>query len=239
MKNTALFDRRLKTLGFGLFLSFCTFGAVSATTIEVLSVQRSSVTLKIDGRAPRVVSAGDLTPEGIYLRGISKAGDAQLRIRGVEETVGVGRILAAAANVAGLPTLTIPKDVEGRFLAQFLANGQPFQVEVDPKRPGGLVMPVADAERMRLPYKDEPQKAGEPKKKLEFPKPQRFYRKGKPYFNHFAPIKNVKVGGIDLFGVQATVSEDPEVKRAVAGRGFLLLMDASWEGSTMTVRRLP
>jgi hypothetical protein len=100
-------------------------------------------------------------------------------------------------------------------------------------------MPVGDADRIRLPYKDPDPVAGEPRKPKEFPRPQRFYRKGKPHFNHFPVIKTVRVGTIDLYGVKAVVSEDPELKRAVAGRDFLLLLDTTWEGSSLTVRRLP
>jgi hypothetical protein len=228
-----------------LFPALATFAACfcaalsSAATVEVLTLDKSTALLKIDGRAARTLRVGELTREGVHLRGITRTGEAQLRIRGIDETLAAGRTVVVSPNNAGLPQLAIPKDTEGRFLAQFLALGQPFQVEVDPNRGGGLVMPAADADRMRLPYKDPEPIAGEPKKAKEFARPQRLVRKGKPYFNHFPTIKNVKVGGIDLFGVRAIVSEDPELKRATAGRDFLLLMDTTWEGSTLTVRRLP
>lgn len=210
-----------------------------AATVEVLATDKNTAILKIDGRAARPVRIGELTREGVYLRAINRAGEAQLRIRGIEETVAPGRTVIVAPNPSGLPSLSIPKNADGLFLAQFLALGQPFQVEIDPSRPGGIVMPVADAERIRLPYKDPEPTAGQPRKPREFPRPQRAFRKGKPYFNHFPVVKSIKVGPIELFGVKVTVSEDPELKRAVAGRNFLLLMDTTWDGSSLIVRRLP
>jgi hypothetical protein len=222
---------------------FFTCGVASATTVEVLSVQGGAVSMRIDGRAPKTFYTGDLTPEGVYVQGLTRAGEANLRIRGVNEVVSAGRIVVAAPNVAGLPALNIPKDVEGKFIAQFLLLNQPFQVEIDPKSPGGLTLPTADAERVQLPYKDAPlPKDATPeqkKRKSEYARPSKRMLKGKPFYDHYTIAKSVKVGGIELFGVRTTVSEHPELKRAVAGRAFLTQMDTTWEGSTMTVRRLP
>ncbi len=229
-----------RVVSLALFATTC--GAVSATTVEVVSLQRSAAVLKIDGRAARTVGFGELTSEGVYVSGLDSAGNVSVRIRGVEESVGVGRLVAVSPNIAGLPALSIPKDTDGKFIAQFLALGQPFQIEVDPKRQGGLLMPAADAERLRLPYKDEPPAKGEEakkRKKSDYPRPQKVARKGKAFLNHFTEIKTIKVGGIDLYGVKATISEDPELKRAIAGRNFLMLMNTTWEGSTLTVQRLP
>ena len=216
-------------------------GGLSATTVEVLAIAKGGVTLKIDGRAPRTLYAGELTPEGVYVQGLTRTGEAMLRIRGTEEVMPPGRIVVAAPNVAGLPALNIPKDLDGKFIAQFLLLNQPFQVEIDPKSPAGLLLPTADAERVQLPYKDPPPPKGEEnkKRKSEYPRPNKRFLKGKPFYDHYTTAKSVKVGGIELFGVKATVSEHPELKRAVAGRAFLMLMDTTWEGSTMTVRRLP
>ena len=214
---------------------------VSATTVEVLAIAKGGVTLKIDGRTPKTVYPGELTPEGVYVQGLTRTGEAMLRIRGTEEVMPPGRIVVAAPNLAGLPALNIPKDLDGRFIAQFLLLNQPFQVEVDPKSPAGLLLPAADADRVQLPYKDAPPPKGEEnkKRKSEYPRPNKRFLKGKPFYDHYTTAKSVKVGGIELFGVKTTVSEHPELKRAVAGRAFLNLMDTTWEGSTMTVRRLP
>jgi hypothetical protein len=224
-----------------VFLHTC--GAVFATTVEVLSVSGGAVTMRIDGRTPKTFYSGDLTPEGVYVQGLTRTGEANLRIRGINEVVAPGRTVVAAPNVAGLPALNIPKDVDGKFIAQFLLLNQPFQIEIDPKSPGGLLLPTADAERLQLPYKDPPlPKDATPeqkKRKSEFSRPAKRSFKGKPFYDHYTVAKSVKVGGIELFGVKTTVSEHPELKRAVAGRAFLTLMDTTWEGSTMTVRRLP
>ena len=224
-----------------LAFAVSSFGSVLATTVEVLSIAGSAVTLRIDGRTPKTLYSGDLASEGVYMRGLTRTGEAILRIRGVEEIMPAGRIVVAAPNVAGLPSLNIPKDLEGKFIAQFLLLNQPFQVEVDPKSPVGLLLPAGDADRVQLPYKDPPPPKGEEakKRKSDYPRPSKRMLKGKPYFEHFTQAKSVKVGGIELFGVQTTVSENPELKRAVAGRAFLTLMDTTWEGSTLTVRRLP
>jgi hypothetical protein len=224
-------------------LSSLTCGAVLATTVEVVSIQGGAVTLRIDGRAPKTLYTGDLTPEGVYVRGLTRAGEATLRIRGIDEVVVPGRIVVAAPNVAGLPALNIPKDVDGKFIAQFLLLNQPFQVEIDPKSPGGLTLPTADADRVQLPYKDAPlPKDATPeqkKRKSDYARPSKRMFKGKPFYDHYTVAKSIKVGGIELFGVRTTVSEHPDLKRAVAGRAFLTQMDTTWEGSTMTVRRLP
>jgi hypothetical protein len=222
-------------------LALLACSVASATTVEVLTIAKGAVTLRIDGRAPKTLYPGDLAPEGVYVQGLTRTGEAMLRIRGTEEVMPPGRIVVAAPNVAGLPALNIPKDLDGRFIAQFLLLNQPFQVEVDPKSPVGLLLPAADADRVQLPYKDAPPPKGEEnkKRKSEYPRPNKRMLKGKPYFDHFTTAKSVKVGGIELFGVSTTVSENPDLKRAVAGRAFLNLMDTTWEGSTMTVRRLP
>ncbi len=230
---------RKKCISLGLALSLTS--AALATTVEVVSIQRGAVSMRIDGRAPKPFFPGDLTPEGVYVQGLTRTGEAMLRIRGIDEIMAPGRIVVAAPNAAGLPSLNIPKDLEGKFIAQFLLLNQPFQVEVDPKSPAGLLLTAADADRVQLPYKDPPPAKGEESKKRnsEYPRPNKRMLKGKPYFDHFTTAKSVKVGGIELFGVKTVVSENPDLKRAVAGRAFLNLMDTTWEGSTLTVRRLP
>jgi hypothetical protein len=232
----------MNTRFFAALIGLSTCGATFATTVEMMAVQRGAATVRIDGRAPKTIHVGDLTPEGIYFRSISPQGEAKFRIRGVDETLAVGRTVAVSVNDTGLPSLVITADADGKFLGQFLALNQPFQVEVSPQQGVSLLMPAADAERLRLPYKDEPAKAedaGKRRQLSQYPRPQKMNRKGKTYLNHFTEIKSVKVGGIELFGVKAIVSEDPELKRAVVGKHFLTAMDTTIEGSTLTMRRLP
>ncbi len=214
-----------------------------ATTVEVISVQRGGVTARIDGRAPQKIAVGDLTSEGVYLKSVSAKGEAQLRIRGVDESVTAGRTIAASPNSAGLPSLQITANAEGKYIAQPTVLGQPFQLEIT-RQPLTLVIPVADADRIQLPYKDPPPPApveGEKPKKIksQYPKPQKITRNDKTYYRHFTQIKSIRLGGVELFGVKAVVSEDPDLKMAVAGKSLLVMMDPTWEGSTLTVRRLP
>ena len=113
---------------------------------------------------------------------------------------------------------------------------------------GKVVVPVADADRLNLPYKDKKvqthrtpkqtiveTKDGKEVKTVVEPKD----KDGKPatYRTWVLPLNSVRVGAVDVYGVTAVVSEKPGLTNTVIGRDFLKRVAPSWSNRTLTLVR--
>ena len=122
-----------------------------------------------------------------------------------------------------------------------------MQAEID-RTADVLVIPVADADRLNLPYKDKKSriliapkqtitetKDGVETKTVVEPKD----KDGKPltYKTYVLPLTSVRVGAVDVYGVNAIVSEKPGLTTTVIGRDFLKRVAPSWSNRTLTLVR--
>ena len=218
----------------------------AATTLQVLAVgAKSSAQFLIDG-ARREARIGSYTDEGLLLEKISDD-TAIFLFNGLPYRLRVGELILIDSQTQGLISMQVKADQKNRYLTPALVNGGNLQAEID-RNADAIVIPVADADRLNLPYKDKKSRSfrapnqisietreGREIKTVIEPKD----KDGKPlmYKTYALQLNSVRVGAIDLYGLNAIVSEKPGLTTTIIGRDFLKRVAPSWSDRTLTLVR--
>jgi aspartyl protease family protein len=222
------------------------FNAAHATYIQVTSVSaRSSAQFVLDG-VRREARLGQFTDEGLLLQKID--GDyAVFFLNGETRRMRVGETAIFDSQTQGYITHQVRADQKNKYLTPALLNGGSVQAEID-RNADILVIPSADADRLGIPYKEKPSRSlRAPKETLIEKKDGREIKtivepkdkEGKPlmYKNYSIALNSVRVGAIDVYGVQAIVSEKPGLITTTIGRDFLKRASPSWSNRVLTLTR--
>ncbi len=230
----------------GLALSLLLVASAHATTLQVLAVgAKSSAQFMIDG-VRRDARVGFFTDEGLLLEKVSD--DAvTFRYNGLPQRMRLGEIAVVDSQTQGLINHQIRADQKNKYLTPALVNGGNVQAEID-RTADIIVIPVADADRLNLPYKDKKSrvfqapkqtivetKDGKETKTVIEPKD----KDGKPltYKTYALQLNSIRIGAIDVYGVSAIVSEKPGLTTTTVGRDFLKRVAPSWNNRTLTLVR--
>jgi predicted aspartyl protease len=246
------FDARLSiALGVAASLALASFAA-NATTLQLVSVgAKTKARMMIDG-APRDLVADQFTDEGLLLERV-EGDNAVFLFNGEKKRMRVGEIAIVDSQTQGFISHQIRADQKDKYMTPALVNGGPLQAEID-RRADSIVIPVADADRLGLPYKekksrtfnvpptpapkDETKEAKEAReaKNAELAKA---IKDGKPftYKTYVLPLNSIRVGNVDVYGVTAIVSEKPGLTTTVIGKPFLKRVAPSWSNRTLTIVR--
>ena len=104
-------------------------GAAAAVEIEVVGLFAGKAVVRIDGAAPRTLSAGQ-TVDGIRLVR-ADSGEAEFEIAGRRVVQGLGRGRFGGALSADAPSATLYADHGGHFVTDALINGRTVRALVD------------------------------------------------------------------------------------------------------------
>lgn len=217
-----------------------------ATMLQLSSVgARSSAVFVIDG-VKREAHVGSFTDEGLFLERV-RDDTAQFLFKGMPHRMRVGETTLEDSQTQGFVSHQIKADQKNRYLTPALVNGGNLQAEID-RTADVIVIPVADADRLSLPYKDKKStihktpkqvivetKDGKETKTVIEPKD----KDGKPatYKTYALPLNSVRIGNVDVYGLNAVVSEKPGLTTTVIGRDFLKRVWPSWSNRTLTLVR--
>lgn len=218
----------------------------SATTLQLSSVGgRGAAQFTIDG-VRREARIGYFTDEGLLLEKIT--GDtANFVFNGVRQRMRVGEITVIDSQTQGFVSHQIRADQKNKYLTPVLINGGNLQAEID-RTADVIVIPAADADRLNLPYKDKKSrtllapkqtlvetKDGKEVKTVIEPKD----KDGKPltYKTYSMQLNSVRIGALDVYGLNAVISEKPGLTTTVIGREFLKRVAPSWSNRTLTLVR--
>ena len=191
----------------------------SATEVTVVGLSPSKAVVQIDGGAPRTLSIGQKTAEGVVLISVDR-GDAVFDIAGKRRTLKLGQ-QHAASNRSSAASVTLSADTRGHFVVDGQINGGAVRFIVDT---GATVvaMSSADAQRLRINY-----------------------RSGNLGYmntaNGMAPawrvkLDTVRVGEITLNSVDAVVMENQSMP-VLLGMSFLNRTDMRREGQLMILTK--
>lgn len=218
----------------------------TATTLQVISVgARSSAQFMIDG-VRRDAQLGVFTDEGLLLE---KVADDTVNFfyNGQPKRMRLGEIVVVDSQTQGLISHQIRADQKDKYLTPALVNGGNVQAEID-RNADVIVIPVADADRLNLQYKDKKSrvfrapkqtiietKEGKEIKTVIEPKD----KDGKPltYKTYALQLNSIRIGAVDVYGVNAVVSEKPGLTTTVVGREFLKRVAPSWNNRILTLVR--
>jgi aspartyl protease family protein len=190
----------------------------AATDIVVSGLFPNKALVQIDGGPLTTLSVGQKTPQGVTLISVDRE-TATFDVDGKRLTLGMGRArMAATAPTAASAVLTA--DVQGHFSAEGQINGQALRFVVDT---GATLisLPAAEARRLNLDYK-------------KGQKVQMNTANGATG-GYLVKLDTVRVGNIEVHGVEAVVLEASGFPVPLLGMSFLNRMNMKREGDLMTL----
>jgi aspartyl protease family protein len=194
-----------------------------AADIAVNALFNGKAMLVIDGGKPRMLNAGETSPEGVKL--VSAASDAAvIEYKGQRQTlsVGQGTRVAVATPSSGLGRVVLTADSRGHFYANGSINGVSVRFMVDTGATN-IALSAADARRMGINYL-----AGTRGQSMTANGVVNTYR---------VRLDNVRVGDIVLNNVEAGVHENSLLPFALLGMSFLNRTQMNRDGDQLTLTR--
>lgn len=203
-----------------LGLGWCgLLGAVER--VEVLALFPDKAMVSIDG-TQRVLSVGQKTPEGVKLLAADSK-KAQLEVDGKVDTYTLGQAISTSYRAAATSLAYIWRDpVIGGYSTSGSINGRPVQFLVDT---GASVTALSakEADRLGLDYRQSSRPA------------QVFTASGQTR-GYGVQLERVKVGDIELRGIDAVILEGNMPPKVLLGMTFLSRVQMGHEGEAMVLK---
>ena len=188
-----------------------------AADVALVGLLPGKALVVIDGGKRQTVAVGAKTEEGVKLVSI-ESGAAVFDVEGKQRRIQVGQSVVSTAS-AEKPVLTLIADARGHYFVQGSVNGVGMKFLVDTGATF-ISLGAADAKRARIDH-----------------------LKGTPGITQTAngqtrvwkvKLSSVKVGGITLSDVDATVHEH-DMPIVLLGMSFLNRMEIRRDGQSMTL----
>ena len=209
---------KIRGLWFGVFWLAT---SALATDVNVIGVFPGKAVVTINRGAPRTLSVGEKTAEGVVL--ISSDGKgAVLEIDGKRQSIELGQHMAASTDGGGgRQTVNLAQDVSGHFIAEGMVNGAHIRFMVDTGATL-VAIPITEAARLGIDY-----------------------QKGRPGYSILADgrriaswrvmLDSVTLGDVTLLNVEGSVSQGSGMP--LLGMSFLNRMEMRREGQTLTLTK--
>jgi aspartyl protease family protein len=213
MMRCANFSLTLVTLA-GISVPAC---AAEVTLVGLIGAKAIVV---IDGGAPRTLAPGQKTAEGVILLGTEKEG-ASFEIDGTKRTLHMGQAYSAAVR-AGRRNVTLSADASGHFVTMGAINGGSVRFLVDTGATL-VALPASEARRLGIDY-------------LHGQRGQVQTANGAAV-GYRVKLDTVRIGEVEVYNVDAVVSEGDTMGITLLGMSFLNRMDMRREGESMTLTK--
>jgi aspartyl protease family protein len=197
--------------------------ALRAADIELVGILGQKAVVVVDGER-HVLGLGDKTPQGATLVAVH-ASSVVLSIDGTPKTLELGQSGGLATTFAAPQEseVRLMPDTMGMYFANGSVNGRSMRFLVDTGATT-IALSGADARRLGIDYR----------------------REGRPIPIHTASgrargyalrLDRVKVGDIELFGVEAAVIDGGGPDTALLGMSFLNRVEMVRDGRLLTLRK--
>jgi len=192
-----------------------------ATEVNVIGLFPGKAVVVIDRGAPRTLTAGQRTAEGVLLIA-SDSRSATLEIDGKREVLQLGQHVESAASTGALQSVTLAADGNGHFTAQGQVNGAHVRFLVDT---GATLVTLSASEAARLG--------------LDYKRGQKLVSQtaNGPVMVYRIRLDTVAVGSMTLNAVDAVVNESTGLDVALLGMSFLNRTEMRREGTTLTLTK--
>jgi aspartyl protease family protein len=195
--------------------------SAQATDVNVIGLFPGKVVVVIDRGAPRTLSVGEKTAEGVRLISVDSKG-AVLEVDGKRELLEMGQHFESASLTGARSSVTLPADSRGQFIASGMVNGGHMRFIVDTGATL-VAIPAGEARRLGIDYRK-----GERGLSMTANGPVTVYR---------VVLDSVSLGDITLHGVEATVHEMPGMEMGLLGMSFLNRTELRREGQSLTLTK--
>ncbi len=194
-------------------------GSAWATDIEVTGLFSNKAMVSINKGNPRVMAAGQTSPEGVKLISADSTA-AVFEVDGVKKKIGMGQSISTSYAAGSKPTVKMVADGGGHFSTTGSINGRPIKFLVDT----GATMvsfSTATAERFGIDLKKAQQSA--------------VSTAGGVVRSYNVTLDNVKIGGISMNFVEASIVDGLPSDFALLGNSVLSRLQMSREGNVLTL----
>ena len=207
------------------FLITAALGAATsaaALEVNVIGLFPGKAVVVVDRGAPRTVSVGQRTPEGVLLVSVDPAG-AVVELDGRRERVELGQHFETAAQSGARTTTTLASDERGHFQVDGTINGGHMRFLVDT---GATLVSLSasDAQRLGIDYRSGRRTVS-------------VMADGRRAMSWNVKLDTVTVGDLTLFAVEGNVHEGPSTGYALLGMSFLGRTEMRREGANLTLTK--
>jgi aspartyl protease family protein len=194
--------------------------AAGATDVNVIGLFPGKAVVTINRGAPRTISVGETTAEGVKLISADRE-SAVIEVDGKREKLDMGQHFASSDQGGGRQTVNLPQDASGHFIADGQVNGSHIRFMVDT---GATLVsiPISEAARLGIDY-----------------------QKGRPGYSILADgrrvaswrvmLDSVTLGDMTLLNVEGSVSQGSGFP--LLGMSFLNRTEMRREGQNLTLTK--
>lgn len=201
-------------------LGVCLSMPAGALDVAVAGLFPGKAVLVVDGGAPRTVSVGARTAEGVRLVAVLEE-SAVVEVGGKQQTLRIGERAVSAPGSATASSVTLQADGKGHFLTEGSINGAGVTFLVDTGA-SMVSMGASDAARAGIDYRK-----GVAIPTLTANGPVQVWR---------VKLDSVRVGDVTLRNVDGAV-HSANLPVVLLGMSFLNRMEMSRTGEQMTLRQ--
>src|ERR1700687_3757436 len=212
----------MKSSRFALALALAAPLSAAATDVNVIGLFPGKAVVSVNRGAPRTLSVGERTSEGVVLVASDSKG-AVLEIDGKRQTLEMGQHFESAAQSGERNTVSLFADERGHFVIDGAVNGGYMRFLVDTGATL-VAMSASDASRLGIDYR-------------KGTRGSTMVAEGRRVPVYRVLLDSVTVGGLTLFGVEASVSETPGMGAALLGMSFLSRTEMRREGQNLTLTK--
>lgn len=194
--------------------------SVSATDVNVIGLFPGKAVVTINRGAPRTLSVGEKTAEGVLLISSDHAG-AVVEVDGKREKLEMGQHFETAEQTGSRRSVNLAQDGNGHFLADGTVNGAHIRFMIDT---GATLVsiPVSEAARLGIDYRK-----GEPGYSI--------LADGRRVASYRVVLDSVTIGDLTLLNVEGSVSQGSGIP--LLGMSFLNRTEMRREGQSMTLTK--
>ena len=194
--------------------------AAQATDVNVIGLFPGKAVVTINRGAPRTLSVGEKTAEGVVLIS-SDHTSAVIEVDGKREKLEMGQHFETAAQTGSRQSVSVAQDGSGHFLAEGMVNGAHIRFMIDT---GATLVsiPVSEAARLGIDYQK-----GQPGYSI--------LADGRRVASYRVTFDSVTIGDLTLLNVEGSVSQGSGIP--LLGMSFLNRTEMRQEGQSMTLTK--
>jgi aspartyl protease family protein len=192
-----------------------------ALDVNVIGLFAGKAVISVNRGAPRTLSVGEQTPEGVRLVSAdSKA--AVLEVEGKRLTLEMGQHFETAEQTGTRNTVTLAADSRGHFVVDGQVNGGHVRFLVDTGATF-VSLPARDAARLGVDLSQARRGVSQTANG-----PVTVYR---------TTLESVTVGGVTIFNVEASIHTAQGLDVALLGMSFLNRTEMRRDGGSLTLTK--
>ena len=190
------------------------------TDVNVIGLFPGKAVVVINRGAPRTLSVGETTAEGVRLVSVDRKG-AVLEIDGTRQSLDMGQHFETAAETGARQSVTMSRDGNGHFMTDARVNGVHVRFLVDTGATL-VAIPAGEARRLGINYT-----RGTPGYAI--------LADGRRVASWRVVLESVAVGDVTLYNVDGAVTEGSGTP--LLGMSFLNRTEMRNEGQSLTLTK--